>query len=84
MVIVGIWYPAVTFIAERPLVSHNKAVEVHAGRALGQTAKREPSFMTFDLPVGATGAENRKLPTGGAAYGILEKLKNRSQLPKPV
>jgi len=51
------------------------ATAVHNGIAFGQTAYLEPSLVGFgDGEACATGALKRRLPTGGAAYGMLEKL----------
>ena len=46
----------------------------HAAWAWGHIAPDCPSLTVLSRPVGGTGAENRRLPTGGAAYRMLEKL----------
>lgn len=58
-----------------PLVNQSVATAVHNGVPCGQAANLEPSLTGGLLgTVGGVGARKRRLPTGGAAYGMLEKL----------
>jgi hypothetical protein len=73
--IFGAVYPADIFAAGSPFVKYAVPTGPHAGIPCGQTANLDPSLTGLSVIIkGASGAVNRRLPIGGCAYGILEKL----------
>jgi len=73
-VIFGILLYAVWSVAIGTPARNSSASVNHAGPAWEQVVKTDPVLTVRFLPLGATGGWNRRLPTGGSAYLMLEKL----------